>query len=78
MPRIVFDEERCKGCGLCIDACPQGIVVLAEHLNRQGFHPATVKERERCQGCALCAVMCPDMVIEVTKGDGDGKSINEG
>ncbi|HCC32847.1 MAG TPA: hypothetical protein DEQ28_02945 [Clostridiales bacterium] len=67
--RAVFDEERCKGCELCIEVCPEGIVHLAGHLNRKGFHPATVTEQERCTGCMFCARMCPDLAITVYRPD---------
>lgn len=63
--RVVFTEERCKGCELCLDACPPGIILMAEHINAKGFHPAAVIDQERCTGCALCARMCPDLVITV-------------
>ena len=26
MARVIFDEERCKGCELCTTVCPKGIV----------------------------------------------------
>ncbi|MDI6711340.1 MAG: 4Fe-4S binding protein [Thermoanaerobacterales bacterium] len=81
MARVTFDEERCKGCGICVKFCPRGIIVLAEHFNSTGFHPATVYEQERCTGCAVCAWMCPDVVIEVAVERGeevDVESVNEG
>ena len=67
--RVVFNEERCKGCELCVEVCPERIVHLAEHLNRKGFHPATVTEQERCTGCTFCARMCPDLVITVYRSE---------
>ena len=34
MARAIFNEERCKGCGLCVDACPKGIVAVSyTHLD---------------------------------------------
>ena len=66
MSRVHFREDRCKGCGLCIVACPKDIVLLRQdRLNAKGFHPAGVDEMEKCIGCAFCAMMCPDSVIEV-------------
>ncbi|KKM12929.1 hypothetical protein SY88_01120 [Clostridiales bacterium PH28_bin88] len=62
-----FDEERCKGCELCMGACPQKIIGLSEHLNSLGYHPAGVAEMEKCTGCAMCAWMCPDVVISVER-----------
>lgn len=63
--RVRFNQDRCKGCGLCVSVCPAGIIFLADGFNRHGYHPATVTEQDRCIGCTLCAVMCPDLVIEV-------------
>lgn len=64
---VIIYEERCKGCELCIDACPQQIVKLSDKINEQGYHPATVYEMDKCIGCAMCARMCPDLAIEVFK-----------
>ena len=68
MAKVTFREERCKGCGLCVNACPKKIVALnQEKLNSQGHHPAMVKEPDKCIGCAFCATMCPDCVITVER-----------
>ncbi|PKK91277.1 MAG: tungsten formylmethanofuran dehydrogenase [Candidatus Wallbacteria bacterium HGW-Wallbacteria-1] len=67
MPRIVVDDERCKGCGLCIDACPKKIIVESEKLNSKGYHPAKQVNEEKCVGCKICATVCPDCAIEVFK-----------
>ncbi|MFZ5596609.1 MAG: 4Fe-4S dicluster domain-containing protein [Bacillota bacterium] len=67
MARVTFREDRCKGCELCMNFCPKGIIVMASRINAMGFHPATVEEMEKCTGCGICAMMCPDMVIEVEK-----------
>lgn len=65
--RVVFNEERCKGCGLCVNACPKGIVVLTKQTNSQGYPVASVKEQSKCTSCGSCYRMCPDMVITVKK-----------
>jgi 2-oxoglutarate ferredoxin oxidoreductase subunit delta len=69
MARVYFNEDKCKGCGLCADACPKKIIVLSEKLNTKGYHPASVSEEnmKECIGCASCARMCPDVVIKVEK-----------
>lgn len=64
---VKFSEERCKGCELCIEACPQNIIELSDQINEQGYHPATVKDMDKCIACAMCARMCPDLAIEVYK-----------
>ena len=68
MAKVTFNEDRCKGCGLCVGVCPKKIVTMAtDHINAKGFHPATVVEMDKCIGCAFCATMCPDVVIEVER-----------
>ena len=68
MAKVTFNVELCKGCGLCVGACPKNIVKLdSEKINAKGYHPATVTESEKCIGCAFCATMCPDCVITVEK-----------
>ncbi|HOA89835.1 4Fe-4S dicluster domain-containing protein [Propioniciclava tarda] len=67
-----FEGELCKGCGLCVNACPQHALEMDQTvINRKGYHPAHfIAGREHeCIGCAMCAVMCPDQGIEVEKFD---------
>ena len=64
--RIIINEERCKGCELCITACPPAVIILSGHLNSRGYKPAALHDPEHlCTGCALCAVVCPDAAITV-------------
>ena len=68
MPKVVFDEDRCKGCELCVSACPKQIIAIAkERLNAKGFRPAEITDASKCIGCAFCATICPDVVITVEK-----------
>lgn len=68
---IVIDEEKCKGCHLCIAVCPNGVIGQASHINRMGYIPATVirEKAEECTGCTVCAIMCPDTIISVYRHD---------
>ena len=66
MKSIIFDEEKCKGCGLCITACPKKLVALdKDKINKKGYNPAGVKDKDACTSCAMCAIICPDMVIKI-------------
>ncbi|HBP38598.1 MAG TPA: 2-oxoacid:acceptor oxidoreductase [Clostridiales bacterium] len=66
MAKVEFQEDLCKGCGLCVSVCPRKIILLRQDkLNSKGFHPAGVDRMDQCTGCTICATMCPDSVIEV-------------
>jgi 2-oxoglutarate ferredoxin oxidoreductase subunit delta len=68
MSRIVFLEERCKGCMLCAGACPKRIIRQPARLNRPGYRVAETGENAvECTGGTGCAVMCPDVAIRVFK-----------
>lgn len=63
---IEIDSERCKGCGLCIQACPQKIIEFSAEFNTKGYHPATPNDpNEKCPGCGFCYNNCPDTCIKV-------------
>lgn len=63
---IVVDTERCKGCDLCVVACPKDVLSLAaKDVNDRGYHYVHMVNPEACIGCAACAIVCPDGCIEV-------------
>lgn len=67
MAKVTFQTNICKGCGLCVVACPKKLIELSGGLNEKGYHPAEITNQEACIGCAFCATMCPDCVITVEK-----------
>ncbi len=68
MARITVDENVCKGCGLCADACPKKIIKLSDSkFNKKGYPVAEMTDEKSCIGCAFCATMCPDTAITVEK-----------
>jgi 2-oxoglutarate ferredoxin oxidoreductase subunit delta len=62
--RIVVNELYCKGCELCVTACPQGVMGLSEQMNLKGYHPAELIA-QGCTGCGICSVVCPEAAITV-------------
>jgi 2-oxoglutarate ferredoxin oxidoreductase subunit delta len=63
--RIEVSEKYCKGCELCVFACPQEVLGLAlDHITSKGYHPA-VLVADGCTGCAVCSVVCPEAAITV-------------
>lgn len=68
--KVIFNEDVCKGCELCINVCPTKIISMDKsRLNNKGYHPATIIDNSKCVACANCALMCPDSVITVEKED---------
>ena len=68
MAKLTFKTDNCKGCSLCVYACPKGILRIAtDKINKKGHHPAECTDMEKCIGCASCAMMCPDCIIKVER-----------
>lgn len=65
MDRVVIDKNRCKGCELCIAACPRSVLVMSDDFNKSGYHYSVFKNKDRCNSCTSCAIICPDACIEV-------------
>ena len=65
MPRIEIKEDWCKGCYICIDVCPRGVLEEDRATFVRGFHPVVVARPEDCTGCRLCELLCPDLAIAV-------------
>jgi pyruvate formate lyase activating enzyme len=56
-PQVQWLENRCIGCGTCVDACPNACLTLTEG--------GIVIARERCAACGACAQACPANAMEL-------------
>lgn len=56
--RVEIDDAQCRGCGLCVLACPTGSLGFADEFNDQGYHPVRFLG-EGCRADGLCANACP-------------------
>lgn len=69
MPRskgfVEFNEDNCKGCELCVNACPFDVLDMSPKVNVKGYHYSFMKDFDKCTGCSSCALVCPDVVITV-------------
>ena len=62
---VEVDIERCKGCNLCVVACPTNVLQLAKQVNGKGYNYSYMENPEACTGCMSCSLVCPDSVITV-------------
>jgi len=68
MAKLTFNSDFCKSCGLCVEACPKGLLAIDKSkLNAKGYYPVAISDEAACTGCAICARMCPDCIIKVEK-----------
>jgi len=66
--KVIFDNEKCKGCKLCVSVCPKSIIKIKnDKLNSRGYYYAEIENIENCIGCSFCAQICPDCVIAIIK-----------
>ena len=59
VPTMVVNSELCKGCQLCVGACPKHVIAISEKLNSASYHPAYYTGSD-CIGCGLCFYACPE------------------
>jgi heterodisulfide reductase subunit A len=52
----VVDEDRCSGCGTCIELCPYNAITK----NDEGIAEVT---SAICKGCGVCSASCPERAI---------------
>lgn len=63
---VHVDRETCKGCGFCVEYCPNDVLLLSYDFNAKGYHPPDVVKKDACNYCQLCEVICPEFAIFVT------------
>jgi 2-oxoglutarate ferredoxin oxidoreductase subunit delta len=67
---VNINTELCKGCELCVYACPSGNLSLSHEFNRKGYHPVLFSfngTRGPCSACGLCYWICPDFAVSEIK-----------
>ena len=74
--KIIFDPQKCNGCGLCRVVCPTGAIKLGKKIKRMRIknvvykrvlHPIKAIDLGRCVRCGLCVDSCPRKAIMFTQ-----------
>jgi 2-oxoglutarate ferredoxin oxidoreductase subunit delta len=60
--KVTLYATWCKGCRICVEFCPTGVLAMDEHENRP-----RVVALEKCTACHFCDTHCPDLAIVVRK-----------
>lgn len=57
--RSVIREEKCKGCGTCVLACPYSAISLVDTY-KEGYPVKVARiDGALCKGCGVCVAACP-------------------
>ncbi len=56
---LKVDEQECKGCALCIEACPPHVIAMSDQMNHYGYRTAFYMGAG-CSGCGVCFMVCPE------------------
>jgi 2-oxoglutarate ferredoxin oxidoreductase subunit delta len=68
--KIEIDRELCKGCWLCVRACPMKVLEADTELNASGSYPSKAVHLAKCIACGNCYEVCPDVCIQVFELEG--------
>ncbi|MDY6861869.1 MAG: 4Fe-4S binding protein [Thermodesulfobacteriota bacterium] len=60
MYKITLDEEKCVGCGECVDICPSEVYALEDEKSK-------IINADECVGCESCIEVCPEDAITITE-----------
>ena len=61
---LSLNEEKCIGCGMCIDVCPHAVIGM------NGSDRAWIQDRDACMECGACSRNCPTEAVSVQAGVG--------
>lgn len=67
---VQLDPERCRGCELCLEICPNELFAPGQEPNAQGYFPVQMNYADYCINCLRCVQICPDLAFDVPKQPG--------
>jgi len=62
---IKFIESLCKGCGYCIEFCPNRVFEKSNQRSVKGAVVPEIVHSDKCTLCKLCTMLCPDFALTI-------------
>jgi 2-oxoglutarate ferredoxin oxidoreductase subunit delta len=72
MNKLHVNPTYCKGCLICVEACPTKAIQPCQAINAQGYILPKEDDMRRCTGCRLCETVCPDFAIAIETDEEQG------
>jgi len=60
---VELNRERCKGCYLCLNICPNALFSIDKKANKNGVFPVLMENADYCLNCQRCVEICPDQAL---------------
>ena len=77
MNRVHVNLRYCKGCLICVEACPSEALTASTSINAKGYTMPEQADMSRCTGCRLCELVCPDFAIAVQTAQEEGEFLSD-
>lgn len=63
--QVFLIPERCKGCQMCVEFCPQQVLRMSSRMNSRGYHYLEIApgKENACVHCEFCMMVCPEFAI---------------
>ena len=75
---IRIKTSECKGCRLCVEACPNDCIKIGSKINELGYQYAVFDKEDCCTACGFCYYVCPEPgAITVYKNEDQEDEGNE-